>query len=94
MIDKFIAGRYYRCTAKYRQQNWNPSGKMDAVLDGKPRQVLRTIFYTSASFIDTGGVDKLWTWELPLWTEQLPDMIIDEDGSIKQGTDYDKDASR
>jgi hypothetical protein len=58
MVERFEVGKYYRCIVKERRVSWSDAGKMDFVLDGKPRKCLR--IYGGATQFE--GHSEAWFW--------------------------------
>ena len=60
MIKEFVEGKYYVCILKRRGNSWNGEGKMDMVLDGKPR---KCIVGNGNLAVFEGMTDGyLWAW--------------------------------
>lgn len=79
MISGFETGHWYRCIKKERQRGWNDSGKMDIVLDGKPRMCIDGIGI-GANFADCSRGNGRWTWGLDEFEEvDMPkkDRVLD-----------------
>ncbi len=68
MIEEFKTGKWYIFTGKERHRMWNPSGGMDAVLDGKPHLCVRGHGH-NANFEDCQISCGCWDWE-----ESMPEF--------------------
>ena len=73
MIEKFEVGKWYRYTGRERRAQWNHEGRMDYVLDGKPRKCVAVPPWQmprNAAFEDD-KTKHCWSWHsgFELWEE-------------------------
>ena len=64
MVKRFKAGKYYKCILTGRPDDWNRDGKMDAMLDGKPRRCVQAIDDGYKTFMRAAfeGISGVWAW--------------------------------
>lgn len=77
MVKKFVVGKKYYYSGKERRGGWNYNGKMDIVLDGKPRKCIAVAEPGYALFegMKNGyNINGTWCWfgDLHYWHEYKP----------------------
>lgn len=70
---EFQQGHWYRCLHKSRPSIWNDKGKMDFMLDGRPRKYIRAGFKQQFEALPGDKIDPADDW---IWYgdfEEVPD---------------------
>ena len=82
-MDNFEQGKYYSCIRAIRPSGWNPAGKMDIMLDGKPRKATKVfvkrkgvaeVHFEGIKGYEGGNSYGEWEWKVKDFKEGIPTL--------------------